>query len=172
MRQNIEVDALARVEGEGALYIRLKDGEINDIQVNIYEPPRFFEGFLQGRYYQEVPDITARICGICPVAYQMSSVQALEAALNITISPEVRALRRLLYCAEYIESHALHIYMLQAPDLLGHDSALSLAKVAPDVVRQALRLKKIGNSLLRVVGGRSVLPWITQTFRWTMSLSP
>jgi len=158
MRQNIEVDALARVEGEGALYIRLKDGEINDIQVNIYEPPRFFEGFLQGRYYQEVPDITARICGICPVAYQMSSVQALEAALNITISPEVRALRRLLYCAEYIESHALHIYMLQAPDLLGHDSALSLAKVAPDVVRQALRLKKIGNSLLRVVGGRSVHP--------------
>ena len=158
MRQNIEVDALARVEGEGALYIRLKDGEIADIQVNIYEPPRFFDGFLQGRYLQEVPDITARICGICPVAYQMSSVQALEAALGIRIAPEVRDLRRLLYCAEYIESHALHIYMLQAPDLLGHESALSLATVAPEVVRQALRLKKIGNSLLRIIGGRSVHP--------------
>jgi coenzyme F420-reducing hydrogenase alpha subunit len=169
MRQNIEVDALARVEGEGALYIRLNNGEIAEIQVNIYEPPRFFEGFLQGRYFQEVPDITARICGICPVAYQMSSVQALEAALSVTISPQVRALRRLLYCAEYIESHALHIYMLQAPDLLGHDSALSLAAVAPDVVKQALRLKKIGNDLLRTIGGRSVHPVNTCVggfYRW------
>lgn len=169
MRQNIEVDALARVEGEGALYIRLKNGEIAEIQVNIYEPPRFFEGFLQGRYFQEVPDITARICGICPVAYQMSSVQALEAALNVQITPQMRALRRLLYCAEYIESHALHIYMLQAPDLLGHDSALSLAAVAPDVVRQALRLKKIGNNLLRTIGGRSVHPVNTCVggfYRW------
>ncbi len=158
MRKNIEVPALARVEGEGGLYIRLKDGEIAQVELNIYEPPRFFEGFLQGRYFQEVPDITARICGICPVAYQMSSTKALEAALGVTVTPELRRLRRLLYCAEYIESHALHIYMLQAPDLLNHESALSLAEEAPDVVRKALRLKKVGNDLLRVIGGRSVHP--------------
>jgi len=158
MKQNIEVPALARVEGEGALYIRLNDGKVSDIELNIYEPPRFFEGFLKGRYFQEVPDITARICGICPVAYQMSSVQALEEAMDVQITPEIRNLRKLLYCAEYIESHALHIYMLQAPDLLGHDSALSLAEVAPDVVRTALRLKKIGNDLLKAIGGRSVHP--------------
>jgi sulfhydrogenase subunit alpha len=158
MNQNIEIPALARVEGEGALYIRLKDGAVAEIELNIYEPPRFFEGFLQGRYFQEVPDITARICGICPVAYQMSSVQALEAALGVTISPDVRALRRLLYCAEYIESHALHIYLLQAPDLVGHESALTLAGEAPEVVKKGLRLKKIGNDLLRVIGGRSVHP--------------
>jgi coenzyme F420-reducing hydrogenase alpha subunit len=158
MRKNIEVPALARVEGEGALYIRLKDGSISEIEVNIYEPPRFFEGFLQGRYFQEVPDITARICGICPVAYQMSSVQALETALRITIPPGVREIRRLLYCAEFIESHALHIYMLQAPDLLNQESAISLAAVAPDVVKKALRLKKVGNDLLRAIGGRSVHP--------------
>ena len=158
MKENIEVPALARVEGEGALYIRLKDGKISDIEVNIYEPPRFFEGFLKGRYFQEVPDITARICGICPVAYQMSSVQALEMAMGVTITPEIRALRKLLYCAEYIESHALHVYMLQAPDLLGHESALSLAEVAPEVVQKALRLKKIGNDLLRAIGGRSIHP--------------
>ncbi len=124
---------------------------------------------MKDRYYQEVPDITARICGICPVAYQMSSVQALEAALSVQITPQMRLLRRLLYCAEYIESHALHIYMLQAPDLLGHDSALSLAAVAPDVVRQALRLKKIGNNLLRTIGGRSVHPVNTCVggfYRW------
>jgi sulfhydrogenase subunit alpha len=158
MRKNIEVPALARVEGEGGLYIRMKDGEIAQVELNIYEPPRFFEGFLQGRYFQEVPDITARICGICPVAYQMSSTKALEAALGVTVTPEMRQLRRLLYYAEYIESHALHIYMLQAPDLLNHESALSLAYEAPDVVRKALRLKRVGNDLLRVIGGRSVHP--------------
>lgn len=156
--KNIEVPALARVEGEGALYIRLKDGSIAEVELNIYEPPRFFEGFLQDRYFQEVPDITARICGICPVAYQMSSVQALESALGVEISKQIRDLRRLLYCAEFIESHALHIYMLQGPDLLGHESALTLAEVAPDVVKGALRLKKAGNDLLKAIGGRSVHP--------------
>ena len=169
MKTNIEIPALARVEGEGALYIRLKDGKINEIELNIYEPPRFFEGFLQGRFLQEVPDITARICGICPVAYQMSSVQALEKALRVDITPEIHALRRLLYDAEYIESHALHIYMLQAPDLLGHKSVLSLAEVAPEVVKKALRLKKIGNDLLRAIGGRSVHPVNTCVggfYRW------
>ncbi len=157
-RENIEVPELARVEGEGGLFIGLKDGSVAEIRLDIYEPPRFFEGFLRGRYLQEVPDITARICGICPVAYQMSAVYALEKALGITVTLQVRALRRLLYCGEYIESHALHIYMLQAPDLLGHESALSLAIVAPEVVKKALRLKKIGNDLLRAIGGRSVHP--------------
>jgi sulfhydrogenase subunit alpha len=169
MNQDIHIPALARVEGEGALNIRLKDGNIDDILLNIYEPPRFFEGFLHGRYYQDVPDITARICGICPVAYQMSSVQALEAALQVTIFPEVRLLRQLLYCAEYIESHALHIYLLQAPDLVGYESALSLAVDEPQLVKQALRLKKIGNELLKIIGGRSVHPVNTCVggfYRW------
>ena len=158
MNQDIHIPALARVEGEGALTIRVKDGEINEILLNIYEPPRFFEGFLHGRYFQDVPDITARICGICPVAYQMSSVQALEAAMQVTISPELRLLRQLLYCAEYIESHALHIYLLQAPDLVKQESAISLAAEAPDLVKNALRLKKAGNELLKIIGGRSVHP--------------
>jgi len=156
--KNIEVPALARVEGEGGLYIGLENGKAVEIRLNIYEPPRFFEGFLRNRFLQEVPDITARICGICPVAYQMSSAFALENALGIKVVPQVRALRRLMYCGEYIESHALHIYMLQAPDLLGVQSALELAAVAPDVVKGALRLKKIGNELLKAIGGRSVHP--------------
>ncbi|MBN1440575.1 MAG: Ni/Fe hydrogenase subunit alpha [Anaerolineales bacterium] len=167
--RSIEVPALARVEGEGGLYIGVKGGKINQIKVNIYEPPRFFEGFLRGRSLYEVPDITARICGICPVAYQMSSVNALEAAQGVKITPPIRALRRLLYCAEYIESHALHIYLLQAPDLLGQESAISLAEVAPEVVTKALRMKKVGNALLRVIGGRSVHPVSTTVggfYRW------
>jgi sulfhydrogenase subunit alpha len=155
---NIEVPALARVEGEGGLFIGVQDGKISEIRVNIYEPPRFFEGFLRGRSLYEVPDLTARICGICPVAYQMSSVYALEASQGVTITPSIRALRRLLYNAEWIESHVLHIYFLQAPDLLGQESAISLAAVAPDVVARALRMKKVGNAILRVIGGRSVHP--------------
>ena len=156
--KNIEVPALARVEGEGGLYIGLQDGKAVEIRLDIYEPPRFFEGFLHGRFLQEVPDITARICGICPVAYQMSSAIALEKALGITVSPDAYALRRLMYCGEYIESHALHIYMLQAPDLFGKESAFELAAIAPDVVKNALRLKKIGNQILSAIGGRSVHP--------------
>ncbi len=156
--KTIEVGALARVEGEGGLYIGLENGKAVEIRLDIYEPPRFFEGFLQGRFLQEVPDITARICGICPVAYQMSSAFALENALGIKISAQARALRRLMYCGENIESHALHIYMLQAPDLLGKESALELAAVAPEVVKNALRLKKIGNNILKTIGGRSVHP--------------
>ena len=156
--KNIEVPALARVEGEGGLYIGLENGKAVEIRLDIYEPPRFFEGFLKDRFLQEVPDITARICGICPVAYQMSAAYALENALGVKISPQARALRRLMYCGEYIESHALHIYMLQAPDLLGKESALELAVDAPEVVKTALRLKKIGNELLKAIGGRSVHP--------------
>jgi sulfhydrogenase subunit alpha len=165
----IEVPALARVEGEGGLYIGVQDGKVTEIKVNIYEPPRFFEGFLRGRSLYEVPDITARICGICPVAYQMSSVNALEASQGIQITPSIRALRRMLYDAEWIESHALHIYLLQGPDLLGQESAISLAAVAPDVVTRALRMKKVGNALLRVIGGRSVHPVSTTVggfYRW------
>jgi coenzyme F420-reducing hydrogenase alpha subunit len=158
MTDDIKVPALARVEGEGGLTIRVKGGGIERIELNIYEPPRFFEGFLRGRHFQEVPDITARICGICPVAYQMSSVRALEDAMGVSVTEPIRQLRRLFYCAEYIESHALHVYMLQAPDLLGHPSALSLAQAAPEVVQNALRLKKIGNGLLSAIGGRSVHP--------------
>lgn len=156
--KNIEVPALARVEGEGGLFIGVKDGKAVEIRLDIYEPPRFFEGFLVDRYLQEVPDITARICGICPVAYQMSSVRALESALGIEIPAEVYALRRLMYCGEFIESHALHIYLLQAPDLLGVPSALDLAAIAPEVVKNALRMKKSGNELLKAIGGRSVHP--------------
>lgn len=156
--KTIEVPALARVEGEGGLYIEVKDEKVVDIRLDIYEPPRFFEGFLVGRYFQEVPDITARICGICPVAYQMSSVAAMEKALGVEITPQQYALRRLMYCGEYIESHALHIYLLQAPDLLGQPSALDLAAIAPEVVKNALRMKKSGNEVLKAIGGRSVHP--------------
>ena len=156
--KTIKVDYLARVEGEGALYIKIKDNIVDDVKLKIFEPPRFFEAFLRDRNYYEAPDITARICGICPVAYQMSSVQAMENALGVTIDPQVRALRRLLYCGEWIESHALHVYMLHAPDFLEYDDAIQLAKDHPEAVKKALALKKIGNELMIFLGGREIHP--------------
>ena len=156
--RTFEVKALSRVEGEGALYVKLKGDEVEHVELNIYEPPRFFESFLRGRAIYEVPDITARICGICPVAYQMSSCHALEKALGLTITPEIRTLRRLLYCAEWIESHALHIFLLHAPDFLGYESGISMATDHREVVEKGLRMKKIGNDLLGLLGGRAIHP--------------
>ena len=156
--QLLEVSGLARVEGEGAMRVVVRDGEVQDVELRIYEPPRFFEAFLRGRAWTEPPDITARICGICPVAYQLSSCLALEAACGVTVGEEIRQLRRLLYCGEWLESHALHIYFLHAPDFLGYESALEMARDHRDVVERALRLKKAGNALMTVVGGRSVHP--------------
>lgn len=156
--KTIKVGQLARVEGEGALKVTIKDGVVKKAELNIFEPPRFFEAFLRGRNFSEAPDITARICGICPVAYQMSAVHSIEAALEITVGGPLRELRRLLYCGEWIESHTLHVYMLHAPDFLGYQSAIDLAKDHGDIVRRGLALKKIGNELLALLGGREVHP--------------
>ncbi|MFO1094391.1 MAG: nickel-dependent hydrogenase large subunit [Planctomycetaceae bacterium] len=157
-QRTFEVKALTRVEGEGRLYVRLNGDAVEHVEFNIYEPPRFFESFLRGREIREVPDITARICGICPVAYQMSACHSLEKALGIQVTPEIRALRRLLYCGEWIESHALHIHLLHAPDYLGYESGIAMAADHRDVVERGLRLKKIGNEILEVLGGRAIHP--------------
>jgi coenzyme F420-reducing hydrogenase alpha subunit len=156
--RTIAVDLVARVEGEGALRVTVKDGTVQDVELKIFEPPRFFEAFLQGRHYEEVPDIVARICGICPIAYQMSAVHALEQIFGLRVEGALRDLRRLIYCGEWIESHALHVYMLQAPDFLGYDSAIAMAKDHAAIVTRGLRLKKAGNSIMTLLGGRSVHP--------------
>jgi len=154
----IKVDALSRVEGEGALDLHIKDGQIKDLKFRIFEPPRFFEALLRGRDFSEAPDITSRICGICPIAYLLGASQAMEDALGVTVTGPLRDLRRLIYCGEWIESHVLHAAMLHAPDFLGLDDALQIAKTNPELVKNALKLKKIGNDILEVVGGRAVHP--------------
>jgi len=156
--KTIKVDYLARVEGEGALRIRFRGNQVRDVELRIFEPPRFFEAFLRGRHFAEVPDITARICGICPVAYQMSACAAIEDALGLVVPPHIGDLRRLIYCGEWIESHALHMFMLHAPDFLGFDSALEMARSHRDAVRDGLAIKSAGNDLIRAVGGREVHP--------------
>ncbi len=157
----IRVPALARVEGEGGIAVFVKDGKALDAQVRIFEAPRLFESILRGRGMEEAPDITARICGICPVAYQMSACQAIESALGVELCPSLKALRRLLYCGEWIESHGLHVVCLHAPDFLGHASAIDMAAASPELagrVRRSLKIKKAGNAIVERLGGREIHP--------------
>lgn len=164
--RTVKVEALARVEGEGGFEVRIKEGQVTSAKLNIYEPPRFFEAFLRGRNYFEAPDITARICGICPIAYQMSSIHAMEWALGVKVHPQIRELRRLFYCGEWIESHALHIFMLHAPDFLGYEDAIRMAKDYPDAVKMALELKKYGNDIVKLMGGREIHPMNAKVGGW------
>ncbi|MER7674005.1 nickel-dependent hydrogenase large subunit [Kitasatospora sp. NPDC096128] len=154
----LSVGALARVEGEGALHLAVRDGEVEDVRLQIYEPPRYFEALLRGRRYTEPPDLTSRICGICPVAYQMSACRAVEDACGVVVDGQLALLRRLLYCGEWIESHTLHIYLLHAPDFLRLPDALALARTDPALLQRGLRLKKAGNEIVETLGGRAIHP--------------
>ena len=158
MTRTIKVDCLTRVEGEGALTIRFKGDTVSEVKLRIFEPPRFFEGFLRGRAQEEAPDITARICGICPVAYQMSACHAIEDGAGVRVGEALRRLRRLLYCGEWISSHCLHMFMLHAPDFLGYPDAISMAQDHAELVRRGLRMKQAGNAIMSTVGGREVHP--------------
>jgi len=154
----LSVNALARVEGEGGLHVRVEGDRVVDARLRIYEPPRFFEAFLRGRRYTEPPDITARICGICPVAYQTSACLAIEDACGVVVAGPIADLRRLLYCGEWMSSHALHIYLLHAPDFLGYPGVVEMARDHRAVVERGLALKKAGNAILELIGGRAIHP--------------
>ena len=156
--RELTAETLARVEGEGAMRVVVHDGQVSEVQLRIYEPPRFFEAMLRGRGHTEPPDITSRICGICPVAYEMSACHAIEDACGVDVPEDIALMRRLLYCGEWIESHTLHVYLLHAPDFLGYPGAIEMAADHPDVVERGLRLKKAGNALMTLVGGRAVHP--------------
>jgi len=156
--RSVEVPVIARVEGEGALHLKLDGDEIVDLRLEIYEPPRFFESFLRGRHFSEVPDIVPRICGICPVAYQMSAIHGLERLFEVEVPAGTRELRRLLYCGEWIESHTLHIFLLAAPDFLGYHDAIEMAAHEPELVKKALAIKRVGNDLMAAIGGREIHP--------------
>ncbi|WP_326580764.1 nickel-dependent hydrogenase large subunit [Actinacidiphila glaucinigra] len=154
----LRLPALARIEGQAALRLLLRQGTVAQAQLAIYEPPRFFEAFLRGRAHTEPPDLTSRICGICPVAYQLTACRAVEDACGVTVDGQLAALRRLLYCGEWIESQTLHIHLLHAPDFLGHDDVIGLARDHRQHVERGLRLKQTGNAVMELLGGRSIHP--------------
>jgi sulfhydrogenase subunit alpha len=158
---NIEVTPLPRVEGHGDLVLNVKDKKIEKLQMRIPESPRFFEAMLVGRNYTEPSQITSRICGICSVAHTFTSVKATEAALGVKLNDQIIKLRKLVNHGEYIQSNSLHVFFLAAPDFLGIGSVLPLLETNPAVVNIAVKVKKIGNEIVRIIGGRAVHPITT-----------
>ncbi len=153
-----KVTHLARVEGDGGFSIKFKDGKVCEAKFDVFEPPRLFEAFLRGRHFAEVPDMTARICGICPLAHMLAATQAMETALGLSIPPEVAFLRELMFLGEWIASHSLHIHLLHAPDFFDCPDVIALSRRYPDIVKRGLRLKQVGNDIVRLIGGREVHP--------------
>jgi len=165
---NIEVESVSRVEGHGDLVVDVKNGKIEKLQFRIPESPRFFEAMLIGRNYDEPSHITSRICGICSVAHTCASIKATEKALDIKPSDQTIKLRKLIYHHENIQSNALHVYFLAAPDFFGVGSVIPLVEINPEVVNIALRVKKMANDMVRIVGGRAVHPIRTVVGGFTM----
>ena len=166
MTRTISVDHLARVEGHGGITVVLEGNEVKKVDYNIFEGIRLFEGLVRGRAVEDVTQICSRICAICSHGHSITSLQALENALGITVTPQTRKLRDLAYQGANIESHSLHVFVLALPDLMGHPSAISLAAVAPDAVKLALRLKKLGNTVQEVLGGRAIHPTARPCSGW------
>nr|WP_163833769.1 Ni/Fe hydrogenase subunit alpha [Spartinivicinus ruber] len=154
----LKVPFVTRLEGEGALELSAKGDTIDKLYLKIFEPPRLFEKFLEGKSYQDVPDLNARICGICPMAYQLTSIQAIEALFGIELPDHLVQLRRLMNLGEWIQSHSLHIHFLAIPDFLGFESALSMAKQHPQILQRGMQIQETGNALMTLLGGRSVHP--------------
>jgi len=156
--REIEVGYIARVEGQGSLEIRVSSGKVDELRFDIFEPPKFFEAFLIGRHCSEVHELTSRICGICPVPHQITALRAVENALGIHIGEQTRDLRKLMNYGCHIQSHILNLYFLAAPDYLGYESLFPMVKEHLEVVKRALRLKKLGNDLIELIGARAIHP--------------
>ena len=155
----INVDYVARVEGQGALYLKItKDGKVENVELRIFEPPRFFESFLIGRKYNEIMELASRICGICPVAHQITALRAIENALEVEPSQQTKDLRKLLAISAHIQSNVLSMYFLSLPDLMGYESIIPMTKDHLPVVKRGLKLKKLGNDITDLIGGRAVHP--------------
>jgi coenzyme F420-reducing hydrogenase alpha subunit len=150
----INVDYIARVEGESSVKFNIEGGKLKELKLNIWEPPRFFEGFLVGRKFNEVPDIVSRICGICPVSHITTSIRAIEKAVGFIPSLEIKNLRKIMSLSQIIASHLVHLYMLVLPDyykaelLYGHE----------EEIKRLIRLKEAVNNVTALFGGRPLHP--------------
>ncbi|WP_048165895.1 NAD(P)-dependent hydrogenase/sulfhydrogenase 2 subunit alpha [Palaeococcus pacificus] len=153
---SIEIDAFTRVEGNGGAEIIIEDGEVKEVRVKIFEGPRFFEILTLGRHYYDVPDLEARICAICYLSHSVASVLGIERAFGVEVPKEIMLLRELGLIGEFIESHALHLYLLVAPDLFGYADAIRMASKHGEVVNEGLTIKAFGNYIREVIGGREI----------------
>ena len=163
---NIDVRHVTRVEGHGRIIVNTREGVVEEVKLSITEANRFFENFVKGMHPADIPWIVSRICGICCVGHQLTATKAVEAALGIEVSPQTVLLRKLLTESQFLQSHVLHVYFLAVPDFLGVQSVLPLAKTHPEVVKRALRLKKLANDYTTLFGGRMLHPMANTVKGW------
>ncbi len=154
----IKIDHIQKIEGHATFGAKLKNGDIEGARISTLEGSRLIEGILQGRDFNDAPLITSRICGICPVVHNLTAIAALEQALKITVPDDVILLRKIMELAQVVHSHALHVYFMSLPDYIGIDSALNLFQKNPSAAEKALALRKWGNQIIAVIGGRSIHP--------------
>ena len=155
---DINVKHVTRVEGHGNIVVRAHDGTIEQAEWQVPEAPRFFEAMVRGRSYEDIQTVVARICGICSVTHSFAAIKAIEDAMDITVSPQTDMLRLLTHYGEQLESHALHVGYLVAPDLLGQKSVVPLAASHPDVVETVIAIHRVGNLMMEKLAGRKTHP--------------
>ncbi|MFP4028846.1 MAG: Ni/Fe hydrogenase subunit alpha [Candidatus Brocadiia bacterium] len=163
---DINVHHITRVEGHGNIEVSAKDGEIHKVEWQVPEAPRFFEAMVRGRSYEDIQTVVSRICGICSCTHSLAATKAIEDAMDIEISEQSEKLRLLLLHGEQIESHVLHVGYLVAPDLLGAKSVVPLTSSHPELVKTIIRLHKLGNDIMEVIGGRMTHPVALRPGGW------
>lgn len=154
--KRIDVDYFARTEGEAGLHAVISDGRLESMVLDIWEPPRFFEGWLVGRMYYEVPEFASRICGICPVSHHETATKAVEKAIGLKVDENTTNMRRLISWSQIVASHIIHLYMLALPDYVGHESVITMMPEYPDEIKRFLRMKTAANAVTDAIGGRAL----------------
>jgi len=170
MSNNIKIDVhhITRVEGHGNIVVDIKEGNVNKIEWQVPEAPRFFEAMVIGREYHEVATITSRICGICSIGHTFASLKATEAAMGIGISDLTKNLRELLLHGETLQSHILHVCYLVVPDLLKVNSVIPLINSHTEVVLLVTKLHRLANELCEIIGGRTTHPIRARVGKFSM----
>ncbi|WP_165062294.1 Ni/Fe hydrogenase subunit alpha [Adlercreutzia sp. ZJ154] len=171
-KTRIEVDHVARIEGHGDIHLEIADGKVERCEFAVTEPARMFEGMVRGRYFEEVPYISSRVCGICSASHTVTDILAIERIFGVEVTPRTRAIRQLLIYGSFLQNHATHLFVFAAPDFLGHKSVFPLADASPQIFEGALALKGLGNELCNKVGGRSIHPITAVVGGFTNELSP
>ncbi|MFA5142159.1 MAG: Ni/Fe hydrogenase subunit alpha [Candidatus Woesearchaeota archaeon] len=158
MTRTIKLDHVTKIEGHAKLHIRIDKGEVKEASLNIFEGSRYFEGILKNKLWNDLPNISSRICGVCSPVHTLTSVKAIENAFGVRVSPQTSLLRELINIGGLIQSHVLHLYFLTLPDYTGHSSALDMLPKYKPEIEKALRIKRAGNAMVNVLGGRDIHP--------------
>ncbi|MBI5158487.1 Ni/Fe hydrogenase subunit alpha [Candidatus Micrarchaeota archaeon] len=157
-KRKITLEHLSKIEGHAKLRVKVENGVVEECEVQVVEGARFFEAILRGRKFHEAPSLTSRICGLCSVSHTIAALEAVENACNIKMNYTTMLLRELMHAGEFIQDHTLHTCFLALPDFLGFENAIEMAQANREETKKALHVKKIGNDMVEMIGGREVHP--------------